>query len=102
MNDRPLLQHMTRRALVVAGTEGGTMSVHILYTPMKEISRKSIGEKWCFICRKRREFVYIISAPIVTSINDTGAYYGPTHQIECTICGTTDSDCFPGTEREWN
>jgi hypothetical protein len=78
-----------------------TMTVHILHTPMEEVSRKPNGERFCFICRKRREFVYVISRPIVTSIDDTGAWYGPTHQIECGTCHTVDGDCFPGTEREW-
>jgi hypothetical protein len=75
--------------------------VHILHTPMEEVARKAHGERWCFVCRKRRDFEYVITRPIVTSIHDTGAWYGPSHRIECTFCKTTDSDCFPGTAREW-
>lgn len=71
------------------------MSVHILHTIMEVIARRSEGEKWCFVCRKRREFEYVIFAPIGPS------YYGPTHQITCTHCGVIDSDLFPGYEREW-
>ena len=78
------------------------MSVHILHTPMQEIRRRPFGERWCFTCRKRRDFEIVVSAPIVTSIDDTGAYYGPTTEIVCTHCRTTDGDCFPGTEREWS
>lgn len=63
---------------------------------MEEVHRESDGERWCFRCRKRREFEYVITAPVELS------YYGPTRQIECTHCHTTDGDCFPGTEREWS
>jgi hypothetical protein len=78
-----------------------TPTLHILRTPMEEVARRSEGERWCFRCRKRREFVYVVTRPIVRSLDDTGSWYGPTHQIECTICRAVDGDCFPGTEREW-
>ena len=70
------------------------MSVHILRTPMEEISRRSLGEKYCFVCRRRRDFEHVISAPVGLS------YYGPTTQIECTHCGKIDGDVFPGHSRE--
>lgn len=72
-----------------------TTCIHILHTPMEEIARRSEGERWCFVCRKRREFEHVITATIEPS------YYGPNHRIECTVCKTTDGDCFPGSEREW-
>jgi hypothetical protein len=78
------------------------MTFHILYTPMEEVRRQSVGERWCFACCKRREFAHVVSRPIVTSIDDTGAWYGPTHEIVCPVCKTVDGDCFPGTEREWS
>lgn len=71
------------------------MTVHILHTPMKEVARRSEGERHCFRCRTRRNFDYVITAPIGLS------YYGPTHKIVCTHCRTTDADLFPGVEREW-
>ena len=77
------------------------MSVHVLYTPMEEVSRRADGVRWCFVCRKRRAFERVVSRPVVTSLDDTGAWYGPTTDIACASCRTVDGDCFPGTEREW-
>lgn len=73
------------------------MTVHILWTePQKEVVRKQDGdERWCFCCRKRRVFEYVVLSPIEMS------YYGPTRQIECTVCKTMDGDLFPGQYREW-
>ncbi len=51
--------------------------------------------------RKRQPFVNVVMAPIVTSLHDTGAYYGPHAEIRCGVCGLMDGDCFPGTSREW-
>lgn len=77
------------------------MSMHILHIPTEEVLRRSDGERWCFRCRKRREFFYVQSNPIVTHPDDTATYYGPTFKIECSHCHTEDGDCFPGTWREW-
>lgn len=74
------------------------MSVHVCWTePHEEVLRKPNGEeRWCFTCRKRRVFEFVVLAPIELS------YYGPIRRIECTVCKTVDGDCFPGTEREWS
>ena len=42
------------------------MTVHILWTePQKEVVRKQDGdERWCFCCRKRRVFEYVVLSPI--------------------------------------
>jgi hypothetical protein len=77
------------------------MTVHILHIPMEEVSRRPDGERWCFVCRKRRVFEFVVERPIVTSIDDTGCWYGPTSQIECATCRTIDADLFPGRVREW-
>lgn len=70
--------------------------VHISRGPaMEEIIRESEGEKWCFHCRKRREFFYIVTAPIEPS------YYGPNPDVRCGHCNTSDGDLFPGGYREW-
>jgi len=70
--------------------------VHISRGPaMEEVKRESEGIKWCFHCRKRREFFYIVTAPIEPS------YYGPNVDIECGHCNTSDGDLFPGGYREW-
>lgn len=71
--------------------------VHILRTPMKEVAAFSEGERYCFVCRKRRIFMQIVTMPRPQKNSDTWMYYGPTRHIECIKCGTRDSDCFPGT-----
>lgn len=70
--------------------------LHINYgPPMEEIVRESQGERWCFRCRKQREFVYTVSAPTEPS------YYGPNPAVRCTVCDLIDGDLFPGRSREW-
>ncbi len=72
------------------------MSGHILWTePQEEVVRKPMKESWCFTCRARRTFVYVVMAPIEPS------YYGPQRSIRCAACDTVDGDVFPGGEREW-
>jgi hypothetical protein len=61
---------------------------------MREIRRDDLGERWCFGCRARRPFVFIVSAPVEPS------YYGPSGGIECDR-GHYDGDLFPGRSREW-
>lgn len=66
-------------ALVICGTR------------MKEHSRDSQGERWCFSCRKRHEFWWVVMVP------DGFSWYGPGARMkgiqrEC-------SDLFPGWER---
>ena len=71
--------------------------VHINHGPeMVEVVRRRDGEaRWCFHCRKRRDFLYIVTAPAEPS------YYGPTADVKCGTCNTSDGDLFPGHEREW-
>ena len=72
------------------------MTLHICYGPAThEIHRESLGERWCFKCRKRREFVFSVSATIEPS------YYGPNPSVRCTVCDLFDGDLFPGRAREW-
>lgn len=61
-------------------------------TRMKEFSRAPEGVKWCFTCRARHEFWWVVMVP------DGLSYYGPTAQME----GVTRScsDLFPGWVRE--
>lgn len=84
------------------------MTLHILSTgPHKELLREQDGEeRWCFQCRKRRRFDYVISAPDFEMPDDpadlpTAAYYGPSHRIECSHCHLLDGDMFPGRYRVW-
>ena len=68
---------------------------HIHYTPMKEWKRIDMGERYCFKCRKRRNFHDIISVP-----TDPMSYDGPTATVKCDVCGIQDADLFPGRTRE--
>ncbi len=90
------------------------MNVHILHTPMTTTSRTPEGDtpRWCFRCRTRRQFVRVVSMPVIdpdapmfdedgTFSPPTGAYYGPSVAIRCGTCNTIDGDMFPGTWREW-
>jgi len=54
------------------------------------------GERWCFICRKRREFRYIVGRD--PSPDD---WYGPSPSIQCSVCKSIDGDCGFGSVREW-
>ncbi|MGC5249641.1 hypothetical protein ACPXB3_22285 [Gordonia sp. DT219] len=62
---------------------------------MTETLRRPDGERWCFRCRARRVFQYVVDAPTEPS------YYGPNTRIECGTCHLTDGDLFPGRSREW-
>lgn len=70
----------------------------ILCGPVKQIemTRESEGERWCFKCRKRQEFFFIVTR------DEQPSYYGPNPSIQCGHCKTDDGDCFPGTSREWD
>lgn len=75
---------------------GGTL-VHVNHGPaMEEVKRDNLGERWCFHCRERREFFFIVTAPIEPS------YYGPNVDVKCGTCNTSDGDMFPGGYREWS
>ena len=63
--------------------------------PMKEIARKPDGERWCFRCRRRTQFEYVVTAPVEPS------YYGPEPSIRCTQCDHADTDLGFGRYREW-
>jgi len=63
-------------------------------TRMKEHSRRSQGDKWCFHCRKRHEFFWVVMVP------DGPSYYGPNAGIEG--IGSECTDLFPGWTREWD
>lgn len=62
-------------------------------TAMVEHSRRSEGERWCFHCRKRHEFWWVVMVP------DGPSYYGPTAHMEG--IGRDCTDLFPGWTRGW-
>ena len=70
--------------------DDGQMSM--VGTRMKEHGRRSQGDRWCFHCRKRHEFWWVVMVP------DGLSYYGPQAHMwgikpDCT-------DLFPGWKRE--
>ncbi len=68
--------------------------------PHEETHRRQDGEpRWCFVCRKKQQFDYVIMSPIFDMENPS--YHGPVPSIRCAICDTYDGDVFPGSEREW-
>lgn len=66
--------------------------VAICGTRMVEVSRDTEGIKWCFTCRRRHEFWWVVEAPAGFS------YYGPSAHMEGIKSGC--SDLFPGWYRE--
>lgn len=70
--------------------DGGNIAIS--GTRMKEVSRDSEGERWCFHCRKRHEFWWVVTVP------DGWSYYGPEARMEGVKRGCTD--LFPGWFRE--
>ncbi|GAA2007853.1 hypothetical protein [Nocardioides kribbensis] len=68
-------------------------SVSIVGTHMAEYSRESMGERWCFTCRKRHNFDWVVMAPVGLS------YYGP--HVEIHGVRAECSDLFPGWSRNW-
>ena len=70
------------------------MSIHIHRVDTKLVDAMPFGRRWCFVCRKRREFTKEIHAPVEMS------YYGP-HVTIRGECGHVDGDLFPGSYREW-
>ena len=70
--------------------------IHINHGPATaEVKREALGVRWCFGCRSRQEFWFIVTAPTEPS------YYGPDVDVKCGNCKLSDGDCFPGTFREW-
>lgn len=52
--------------------------------------------RWCFTCRKVREFRFTVDDEIEPN------YYGPIAAVRCGTCDTVDGDCFPGWSRRWD
>ena len=73
------------------------MSVIICRGPaLEEVSRRDLGARWCFSCRKRQNFVYVVIAPTEPS------YYDPLPSIRCSGCNRADADLGFGRCREWD
>ena len=63
---------------------------------MREVRREPDGaERWCYHCRTRRPFDFVVRAPVGPS------WYDPNPGVECATCHLRDGDLFPGRYREW-
>lgn len=72
-------------------------TLHICRGPeLETVVDKPNGEqRWCFTCRQRVEFRFVVEAPKEPS------YWGALPSIQC-VNGHTDGDLFPGRVREWD
>jgi hypothetical protein len=92
-DDLAVPQHSTV-PLLMPCVSNGTLTV--CYPGRQErIRHESRGERYCFRCRKSREFFYDIWVEIEPS------YYATNPSIVCGTCNLTDGDLFPGRFREW-
>lgn len=71
-------------------------TLHICRGPELEtvVDEPDGGVRWCFVCRKRIEFRFIVEAPKEPS------YWPPCSSIQC-VNSHIDGDLFPGRAREW-
>lgn len=71
---------------------------------MEERSRDSMGVRWCFKCRKRAEFFWIVMTPVI-NLDDPDSLYaamwGPTAYSECGNCKRHAGELFPGWTYRW-
>ena len=71
---------------------------------MKETHRDSMGVKWCFKCRGRHEFHWIVMAPVIDWDDEASiaaAMWGPTAHSECQNCKEQAGELFPGWSYQW-
>lgn len=76
------------------------IQVHVFRGPqMEEASRTPMGTKWCFKCRTRAEFTWIVKAPVIDWDDDNSiaaATIGPYAHSECGNCKQHAGELFPG------
>ena len=67
--------------------------------PRVEVARTPYpGQRWCFHCRARHTFEYVIYEPG----RDASELDCPEAEVQCATCHTKDSDRFPDLpEREF-
>lgn len=73
---------------------------------MKERSRDSMGVRWCFKCRGRHEFHWIVLAADIEYDEDgqisSSMYMAePIAHSECLGCRKWDGQLFPGWVYRW-
>jgi hypothetical protein len=60
------------------------------------VKSEGLGERWCFRCRRKVDFLFTVTSEIEMS------YYSPWPQVACMPAGHVDGDLFPGRYREWD
>lgn len=71
---------------------------------LEESSRESMGIKWCFACRTRAEFEWVVKSPVIDWNDEASiaaAMWGPVIFAECGNCHRRDTQLFPGWEYKW-
>lgn len=65
--------------------------------PAVEHSRKSMGVRWCFKCRGRHEFAWVVKAPPI-DLDDPAmcCLWEPYAHSECSACKQHAGELFPG------
>lgn len=61
----------------------------------EEVVRRDDGERWCFQCRARVPFQFVVTRDVEPS------YYEPNPSIRCAPKGHYDGDVGFGAVREW-
>ncbi|HVX57390.1 MAG TPA: hypothetical protein VHA37_06685 [Candidatus Saccharimonadales bacterium] len=76
------------------------VQVHVFTgPPMEEASRTAMGVKWCFKCRTRAKFSWIVMAPVIDWDDEnsiSAAMVGPYAHSECGNCKQHAGELFPG------
>lgn len=66
---------------------------------LRESSRDSMGARWCFKCRGRHEFSWVVMTPVIDWNDENSVYaamWGGTAHSECGGCGKHGGELFPG------
>lgn len=72
---------------------------------MEEYSRESMGIKWCFKCRGRHPFEWVVLSPVIDPNDEStllAAMRGPTAHSECGGCHRHGGELFPGWAYRWD
>ena len=77
--------------MIATGEVDGT-PIDVCGPAMEESFRESMGVKWCFRCRCRVRFDWVVWSPV--TLDDW--YWDPTADSECSRCHEHGSDLFPG------
>lgn len=74
-------------------------SISICHGPvMEETSRDDMGVKWCFKCRGRHEFEWVILSPVIDWNDESSVYaamWGQIAHSECNGCHKHAGELFP-------